>query len=456
MKKAISLLVMLCMVNVYSQKIKVKKGTLSIDKKEVCKFIETERNQYTIKDIEDNLVCELAFISETAETLNGTELIKYLKFNKPNSTEDYYSDYDISGLKFSFSGEKTLVRHLIKKNQFLSSTGLNVKNIEEFFAQSRPKSTKIEDKKKEYIEAYKAVTNFNLKFDKNAIYKVGKKDTLVGSYGTKFLKNMNYSRITVYDAKAFVVATYDPGTISLFDGQKIKYAVSLTDANEKAQKIVERLIIAGYTLGDMQAKKALIRIKNRQKGIAAEKGTSTNIYNEAATVYDTEENSFKGELKIEFNELESTKSNISSLTNYGGVAMLKTTKENGKFKYTDYKAKNGVRFCLDDTKECYQGIKTVGMTAPKFNLEVNTKGKLKLYKSFSFNYYILKKEGTEKGLVVGASKMFQKENSIKQFEEVYEYLSDCPAIKDSINPSTIDLKKVADLEKIITAYNSCN
>jgi hypothetical protein len=52
--------------------------------------------------------------------------------------------------------------------------------------------------------------------------------------------------------------------------------------------------------------------------------------------------------------------------------------------------------------------------------------------------------------------MFQKENSIKQFEEVYEYLSDCPAIKDSINPSTIDLKKVADLEKIITAYNSCN
>ena len=100
MKKAISLLVMLCMVNVYSQKIKVKKGTLSIDKKEVCKFIETERNQYTIKDIEDNLVCELAFISETAETLNGTELIKYLKFNKPNSTEDYYSDYDISGLNF--------------------------------------------------------------------------------------------------------------------------------------------------------------------------------------------------------------------------------------------------------------------------------------------------------------------------------------------------------------------
>jgi hypothetical protein len=260
----------------------------------------------------------------------------------------------------------------------------------------------------------------------------------------------------VFDATGFLTATYELGTIIFFDGNSIKFKAHSNNNLDNAQRVIERMIIAGYTLGDMQAIKATIRINNNREAVKSEKKTSANIYKEKATVYDSEGNTIEGELTLEFKELASQTSNVSSLKNYGGVATLKTIKDNGKYKYTDYKAKDGVRLCLMATDDCYQGISTKGMTAPKFNLEVETSGKLKLYKSEAFNYYVIKKETAEKGLIISASAMFKDDNSEKMFQNIFAYLDDCPGLKETLDTSEINLKEEDDLIKILSAYNNCN
>lgn len=455
MKTTIKMLMLFCFVGVYSQNVKVKKDKVFIEKQEVCKLVTINRNHYEIQDLSGKPIFNFQVEIEIVTTLDGEEQFEFLKFKKPNDDEVYYSDYDLSDLKISFSTERTLIRHLIKKNEFLSNSSINYDKINSFFSQPQPRSKEMEQKQELFQEAYKYVEAFNLRFNGNEILKVvEEKDTLVGAYKIRHDKS-GFTAIHIYDAKAFLTATHKAGTISLFDGNRIKFKIFSRDENENAHKIVERMIIAGYTLGDMQAVKADIIIKKHKEDVKAEKQTSVNIYEQEATVYDAEGNTIKGELTLEFYELESQKSGISSLNNYGGVATLKTIEENGKYKYTDYKAKDGIKICLETSGKCFQGIRTIGITPPKFNEEVDVTGKLKLYKSKSFNYYVIKKEDTEKGLIVSASTLFKSNNSEKMLQDMFEYLSDCPSLKDKLVASEIDLKSEAEIKQIVTTYNTC-
>lgn len=457
MKTTIKLITLLLVVNVYSQKIKIKKEIVLIDKKEVCKLVEKERGHYNLQSLDGKEVLDFEFESKTIETLEGDKQFDFLKFKNKTDNQIYYCDYDISGLKSSFSGEKTLVRHLIKKNQFLSKDKINYTKIKEFFSQPRPRNSDMEEEISKYKAAYKAVTDFKLKFDGRKILKKGdEKDIFVGSYKVETSKKTGFTTIKVFDAKGFLTGTYVVGTssITLFDRNNIKYRVTSRDNVENAQKIIKRMIIAGYTLGDMKNKKANIRIANHKNEVRSEMKNSVNIYKKKAIVYADGEK-ITGKVTLEFKELNSQKSGISNLKNYGGVATLETIKENGKKKFKDYKAKDGVKICFNVSKKCYQGITTKGMMAPKFNLEIDVTGKLKLYKSKSFNYYVFKKDNAEKGLIITASVMFKEDNSKKMFEKIFEYLDDCPNLKDNLNTSEINLKSEDDLIKIVKAYNSC-
>ena len=456
MKKPIlKLMLMLCLINVYGQNVKIKKDVLSIDKKDICKFKETERNHYTVQDLDSHTVFNIEFESETVATLDGDAMFSYLKFKKPDSDAVYYCDYDLTDIKISFSGDKTLARHLISKNQFLNENGINYVKTEDFFSKPQPRNIEIEEKTKLYKIAYQEVEDFNLKIVGNKIYKVGEKDTLVGSFKFEAIPNFNDTRIKFFDAKGFFTATYELGNIIFFDSNKIKFKLISRDNTENVKRVVERMIIAGYTLGDMQSKKAQIRLENHREEVKAEKKTSSNIYNEKATVYNEDGSTVNGEITLEFYELESQKSGMSSIQNYGGVASLKAANETGKYSTKNYKAKEGLRFCIDATNECYRGVKTNGLTAPKFNLEIDVSGSLKLYESKFANYYIIKKEDTEKGLIVDPYALFKGDNSKKMFEDIFEYLSDCPSLKNSLDISNIDLKNVDDLKKIVTTYNNC-
>lgn len=456
MKTLVRVMLILCIVNAYSQKVKVKKDRLFIEKNEVGKLIDVDRNHYKVQDLEGKDLFSVQYEIETVNTLEGEEQFQFLKFNQPKDTVAYYTDYDLSNLKISFSGEKTLVRHLIQNNEFLSESGINFNNIDEFFSQPRPRSQTFEEKAALYQEAYKFVEEFNLKFDGNKILKAGvPEDTLVGSYSLEAIPNFNSTRIKVFDATGFLTATHELGNIKFFDGNIVKFSTSSNNDIDNAHSVVERMIIDGYTLGDMRTKKIKLRFKKKREEIQSEKLTSTNIYDAQATVYDDEGNAIDGELTLEFKELDSKKSGVSSLKNYGGVATLKTVKDNGKYKYTDYKAKDRVRICVEATGNCYQGITTKGMTAPKFNLEVEPSGKLKLYKSQAFNYYILYKEGADKGLIVSASALFKDDNSEAMLEDIYDYLSDCPSLKTNLNTSELNLKEESDLKSILQAYHTC-
>jgi len=171
----------------------------------------------------------------------------------------------------SFSGKKTLVRHLIKKNQFLNKDGINYTKIEDFFSEPRPRSSKMGEKIAQYKDAYQAVEDFNLKIEGYKIIKKGEKDILVGSYKIVLPKeNTGFTKIKVFDAKGFLTGTHIGSSIRLFDGNKIKFIAISNNNVKNAKKVIKRMIIAGYTLGDMQTKKANIRIKNHKNKVKSE------------------------------------------------------------------------------------------------------------------------------------------------------------------------------------------
>ncbi len=465
MKKVFKIIALLGIVNLYSQDVKVKKNIVLIEKNEVCKLIKLEKNHYEIQDLNENKIFSFQIEEESITALRGLETFKYLKFSKPNDSQIYYSDYATKDLKFSFNYETTIIRHLISENEFISESGINYNKLKDFFSQPRPRSKTLEQKVAEYKEAYKVITDINLKFDNNQIIKGGAQDTFIGTYkfesvpnpnGINSISLSNNKLIKIFDATGFLTATYAGNTIRLFDRNEIKFYAVSNDNIENAQKVVERMIIGGYTLGDMQTKIANINRKKRQEILRDEMRNSDNIYNKKAIVYDAQGNTTEGVITLEFYELENKKSGMSSLNNYGGVATLKTLKENGNYTYTTYKAKDGVKICLEETGECYKGISTKGMKAPKFNLEIEVSGNLKLYKSITNEYYIIKKDTSENGLILVASTVLKKDNSENMFEDLFEYLNDCTGLKETLNTSEIDAKNEDDLMKIVTIYNSCN
>ncbi len=457
MKKFGILSVLLCVMATYGQNVKVKKNKVLLDKKEICQFEEVKRNVYNISDLEGKQAIHIEHIVETRMTLEGEKMFRFLEFTKPGSDEIYYSDYILKGLKFSLSGRKTILRHLIKKNEFLNEKGINREKLDEFFSKSQPRSPEMEEKVAAYKKAYKAVEDYNLRIVKKRVFqKKESEDVAMGSYAIKYLKNPERIEIWIYDATGFLTATYKMGRIVLFDGESIKFRTLSRIQNDIARMVIKRMIIAGYTLGDMQAKKLDLRIKNKQNAILVDKKSSNNIYNEPATVTDEEGNTIKGEITIEFEELNASKSGMSSLKNYGGVATLKTVKENGKFKYRDYKAKNGVRICIDATNKCFLGMKANDAFSSKFNEEIQITDNLSLYKSHFFNNtYYFKKKDKKKALKIKSASLFIKNYSVKMFEKINAYLSDCSIFPESINQAEIDLEKLDDLKKIISVYNNC-
>ncbi|OBX25790.1 hypothetical protein LX77_03836 [Gelidibacter algens] len=301
-----------------------------------------------------------------------------------------------------------------------------------------------------------------MKIKNNSIYKVGEKDTLIGTYKTEAIPNYSATRIRVYDAQNFLTATYELGTILFFDSNKIKFSAEKSslignaeNVADNAKNVIGRMIIAGYTLGDMQAVKADIRRENHKEAVKAEMKTSVNIYKQLGTITDGEGKEIKGEITVEFEELKSTKSGMASLDNYGGVATLKTVNEKGKFTYTDYKARNGVKFCIDATNKCYLGMRANDAFAAKFNEEIEVTDNLSLYKShFLNNVYYFKKSDKDKALKIVTSSLLNTDTSEKMFEKIFEYLKDCPDLKSTVNTSEIDLKNETDLKAIVTAFTS--
>ncbi|HEX9601769.1 MAG TPA: hypothetical protein VF985_09775, partial [Mariniflexile sp.] len=173
-------------------------------------------------------------------------------------------------------------------------------------------------------------------------------------------------------------------------------------------------------------------------------------------VTDAEGHTINGKITIEFEELESEKSGMSSLNNYGGVVTLTTIDEKGKTKSTNYKAKDGVKFCLDESKKCYLGMKANDAFAAKFNEEIHITDHVNLYKSyFLTNVYYLKKSDKDKALKIITSTMLKSDTSEKMFEKIFDYLNDCLSLKSKINTPEIDLKTEAGLKTIIAAYNNC-
>lgn len=194
--------------------------------------------------------------------------------------------------------------------------------------------------------------------------------------------------------------------------------------------------------------------------MAQESQVGNNYVGIPVVVTDEDGEEIKGEGTIIFEADEN--SGIKSLDKPGSLISVKTVNKKGRFKKVIFKAKKLVSFCIEGTDVCYQGFGTKGLALGNtylFRKLVVKKGKLGIYESATgIDNFFLWKEGENTAIRLRpVSLLGEKDIRDKTFAKLYDYLAECPAVKQEINKDNTDLENLKDLERILDVYNTnCN
>jgi len=481
MKKITCILLLLLSATVMAQKIKIKKGKLLIDKKEVCLFEKKENRSYLVSNLDGSKEFMVTVASEKGETLEGEKQVSQVKYWRPDTEEFYYSDYDTTGLKFTFSASKFLASFLFHKKEFITKEGIDKELIQNFFSSPKPKNDVLVRLENEYQKEISKIIGFGLVVEKDRFYKVrtdeelarlnvkGNKEKYRRKYLGKFLVQYDkFDQITllnIFDATSFSVAQYNTIHLNLFDGKSIKYIrndLSKINFETSARKILERLIIEGYTFGDTRGdirnqklkEEALVKKQKKEAALKKELNETVNIYNQQAIVY-TSEGVVEGKGNLEFSELKSIKhKGMLNLSSYGGDVVLESADPKNPYKKRFYKAKDGVRVYFKNLDEYYVGVDLM-KGKMKFNKEIEIGGPLELYFSPKYNYYILKRKDQEKGISLPVLDPLTKFNMVKKsLNRIDEYFSDKSDFLKSNTLGGSDLLSELVLKEFVRKYNA--
>ncbi len=468
LKALLSILCITFACRVVAQKIKIKRDVVRIDKQEVCKIKKVPHQFFEICTLEGKPLFQVQREVQTAvATHEGYQSLLHIRFKKPTSDTLYYAKHNFEGLPFTLNSKKMFIRFLSKKMQFINEKGINYDKINEFFSKSRPKNDRIDNAEQAYKEAYDSIIpKMGMWIEGNRIYRIKEKkyrknpkDTAryMGHFRIYNDEKSGFYSYSVYDAKRMLTALHQHHYFQFFDGLQLNFALDpYKQPIEHIRKIIDRIMIAGYTLEDMRSTKSRIIRKIRKRKAEKAKETSDNIYNQEAIVYTLQgEKINEGLLTLEFNELLPKKSrfNIHSI---GSEAMLVTTRPDSTQQTTFYKArKDAVRIYLKATDSYYRGVRTNGLTATKFNKELMVGGALELYKSMAFGYFILKKRDEDKGLIVSKGALFKEDNTTAVVEQIAAYLEDCPNIKEKLTALALDYAKESEVKKVVELYHQC-
>ncbi|WP_340154816.1 hypothetical protein [uncultured Winogradskyella sp.] len=473
MKKIILALLITLPLLSFGQKIKVKKGIVTFDGKEVAKVNDDTRDNYNFTTLKGEKAFDVVFKGMSASNLEGFQWLEM------TSADGKKTEIPYEVLMTSFSVTKLIIKLLSEKYELITTKGIDMAKVDEFFAVEREV---LSDK---YAQAVVAAKTDEAERQKT----VGKYNPFVkddgtilfgGSQGTKIVGHAYFSNntYTVKDLDGIIVGTakgcstctdvdattYTDDTFKFDYGSKTMMTGRFS--RSFAQIFVEELLGRGYTL-QHEAKAYKKRLHNERVNVA--KAQSINLYGVAGKVTDEDGKVYSGtvfaifeKLDIDPSQQESGIYEMNSIDKFGKFVSVKYKNEKNRDRIKKFAAKDNVTFCADDegTEKCFMGMKTKGNALKKLSNASNLgfdnsyfyeiiyekNGHMVLSKPGEEGTYVLKFTDQKVGFMVDSRK------NDKISEKLAKFVANCKSLSEDISNGEFDLSNLDNLKQIVDEY----
>lgn len=475
MKNILFILFLLPLVS-FSQKIKIKKGKLLFDAKEVAIF-DSKGKTYNFSYLNGEKAFDAIFHGEEEYKIEGFQWVEVI------SNEDVKTEIPFEILKVSFSAKKIMVRLLSEKYNLIDVNGINNENVAAFFAEERESLSKkyagdIADLKNKEALKKSIMSKYNpfVKDDGTILFGGFQSTNIVGhaSFYDNVYTITDLDRISVAQTKktsntdtSVNVLTYSGDSFSYDYGSRTMLTGKFS--RSFAQLLVEELLVKGYTFG-RQAKANNAALHKEKVKVAKE--NSVNLYGVSGYVTDKEGVKYEGTIYAVFEQLELNPSqqepnvyDASSIDNYGKNISVKYLNDKGRSRIKKFAAKDKVSFCAMDNgvEKCFYGLKTKGNTLKKianatnfgfnnsyfYQVEEMVDASMILSKPGENGTYVLKFPDKEDGF------MIDNRNNDKLSGALAEYISNCSSLSEDIKNKEFDLSEIENLKQILEEYKAC-
>jgi len=476
MKKTILMVMMVLPLMALAQKIKLKKDVVFFDGKEVAK-VNTEMNDnFLFSTVSGDKAFDVVFKGLSASNTEGFQWLEL------TSADGKKTEVPYEILMTSLSQTKLIIKLLSAKYGLITSNGIDLDNVAEFFAEDREV---LSDK---YGKSVLAARNDQA--ERKAI--VGRFNPFVKDDGTILFggpRGTNIVGRVAYGNNAYRVSDLDGNTIGTATGCSTCTTVkakTYTDEDFEfddgsntmmkgrfsrsfAQVFVEELVGRGYTLGH-EAKTYKENLKKEKIRVAKE--NSINLYGVPGVVIDEDGTQYEGTvyaifepLQLDPTQQEKDLYDMNSVDKYGKFVSIKYLNEKGKMRTKRFSAKNHIEFRVsgDHGEMVFHGMKTKGNALKKlanaanfgfdnsyFYQEVYTNGKNRvLSKPGNPDQFVLKFSDDE------ASFMIDERENKKVSEALADFIDNCNALSEDIKKGQFDLSNFENLKTIVDEYSAC-
>lgn len=479
MKKIFFSLLILIPVFAIGQKIKIKDGILFLDDNKVAMLDDDTRHFYKFSTLAGKKVFDVTFKGMSASNLEGFQWLEI------TSADGKTTEIPYEVLMTSFSSTKLVVKLLSSKYELMDASGLNMENINAFFAQEREVLSDKYAKAVVYAnndaaEREKTVGQFNpfVKDDGTILFG--------GPSGTQIVGKVYYSKnpesYTVTDLDGITVAvasgcttctetkvktytdeefSYDYGSRTMMQG---RFSAS------QAKLLIDELVGRNYKLG-REAKIKGKQLRNERVAIAKE--NSVNLYGVAGSVTDDEGVVYNGTIYAVFEKLiidDSQRVNgmedLDAVDNYGKNVSIEYNNEKGKTRIKKLKAKDDVSFCtlIDGEMSCFYGMKTKGNSLKKLTNAMNfgfdnsyfyreikeVNGHQLLVKPGEEDLFVIKFKNKDVGFMIDGRDNESISEAFAKF-----IMDDCKSLATDLMNNEFDLNNKENLITILEEYNTC-
>lgn len=473
MKKIILALLITLPLLSFGQKIKVKKGIITFDKKEVAKVNDDTRDFYKFSTLKGEKAFDVTFKGMSASNLEGFQWLEM------TSADGKKTEIPYEVLMTSFSVTKLIIKLLSEKYELITTDGIDMAKVDEFFAVDREvlsdKYAKaVVSAKADEAERKNTVGKFDpfVKDDGTILFGGSRGTRIAGrvSYGQNTYTVVDLDGITIGTAKGCSTCTDVDATTYTDEEFKFDYG-SRTMMTGKfsrsfAQIFVEELLGRGYQL---QHEAKAYKAKLHKERVKVAKENSINLYGVDGTITDEDGKTYKGTVYAIFEKLEinpaqqqSDYAEMNSIDKFGKFVSVKYMNEKNRPRTKKFAAKNNIKFCADDegTEKCFMGMKTKGNALLKMSNASNlgfdnsyfyqiiyeNNGHMVLSKPGEEDTYVLKFSDQKNGFMIDGRK------NDKISAKLAKFISSCKDLSSDIKNSEFDLSNLDNLKQIVDEY----
>lgn len=473
MKRIILALLITLPLLSFGQKIKIKKGIVSFDGTDVAQIDESIRDNYKFSTLQGQKAFDVVYKGMGASNLEGFQWLE-MKSANGKKTE---IPYEV--LMTSFSVTKLIIKLLSEKYELISTNGIDMAKVNDFFASEREvlsdKYAKaVVSAKADEAERQNTVGKYNpfVKDDGTIIFGGSRGTTIAGrvyfSQNTYTVLDLDgitvgtakgCSTCTAVDAKTYTdeAFQFDYGSRTMMTG---RFSRSF------AQIFVEELLGRGYQLQN-EAKAYKAQLQRERIKVAKEQ--SINLYGVPGKLTDENGTVYKGTVYAIFEKLEinpaqqqSDYAEMNSIDKFGKYVSIKYMNDKNRERTKKFAAKDNVKFCADDDgkEKCFIGMKTKGNALKKLSNASNfgfdnsyfyeiiyeNNGQMVLYKPGEEDTFVLKFADKKDGFMIDS----RVNETIS--EKLAKYIDNCESLVEDLNKGEFDLSNIENLKQIVDEY----